>query len=376
MEALLRQKLGSTDFFARIDDVTYLVTMPSTDPEDVNVICLRVAYDLYTDFLGQCDIGHINVYTASDGGDNALALHPLPAERIIALAERAGIHDFNLPSGPRVAAIQSMPGSGERAVISPDGSKLPTPKPSSLVVTHQFVPVWSVQNNAVTTYLCEPKSIMTAEAPQKLLTRAQLTPKEQIQVELSCLYTGVTRLADLIQKGACCLLGISVSFDVLGSPAGRMEFLSACRDLSQEYRQYLEFTIMDVPPGAAQTKLNNLTNTLRPFGRRVSATVAPGSRYFSAYQGIGLRAIGLSEQERPDQTGLRKEDIAILVAAAKTMKLSSFINTLRKLETLKNAHAANIQFLSGPAIAPPCDELKAMSRLTWKEVLSPRIATV
>ncbi|MDE2265866.1 MAG: hypothetical protein KGL29_08205 [Alphaproteobacteria bacterium] len=372
----MRQKLGSTDFFARIDDSTYLVTMPSTEPEDVNVVCLRVAYDLYTSFLGQCDVGHINVCTASDAGNNALALNPLPVERIVSLAEKAGIQDFNLPQNLRSTGVRLTSDIDEQTVASLDGLNLPAPRRSSLVVTHQFVPVWSVPNNAITTYLCEPKVIMTAEAPQKLLTRAQLTEKERIQVELSCLYGGVAKLADLGQKGARCLLGISVSFEVLGSPAGRMEFLSACRDLSQEYRQYLDFTITEVPPGVAQTRLANLTNTLRPFGRSVSATVAPSSRHFAAYQGIGLRAIGLSEQECADGIGLRKEEAVILVTAAKAMKLGTFISTLRKLDTLKTAYAANIQFLSGPAIAPPCDEPQAMSRLTWKEVLSDKIAAV
>ncbi|MDE2631167.1 MAG: hypothetical protein KGM97_09275, partial [Alphaproteobacteria bacterium] len=128
MEMLLRQKLGPTDFFARINENAYLVTMPSTDPEDVNVVCLRVAHDLYTSFLGQCDIGNIHVSTASDGGENTLALHPLPIERLAVLAEKAGIQDFSLPQHLRKIGLDDeLSAPANRSVVSSGGAALPEP---------------------------------------------------------------------------------------------------------------------------------------------------------------------------------------------------------------------------------------------------------
>ncbi len=373
MEMLLRQKLGPTDFFARINENAYLVTMPSTDPEDVNVVCLRVAHDLYTSFLGQCDIGNIHVSTASDAGENTLALHPLPIERLAVLAEKAGIQDFNLPQHLRKTGLDGdLSSPADRSVISSGDAALPTPTASSLIVEHHYVPVWSVPSGVITTYVCEPKSITTAQVPQRYLTPAQLTAKERAHVELSCLRVGVAQLAKQLRRGDRFLLGVMVSFDVLGSPAGRMELLSTCHDLSSEYRQYIEFTLTGVPHGVAQTRLNDLANTLRPFARGVSATVAPGSRDFIAYGGIGLRAIGIAKREFANRQDFQHEDLAHLANAAKLMKLGTFVADVKNIGTLKPAYNANIQQLSGPAIAPVCDEPHGMYRLTWEDVLSYR----
>jgi hypothetical protein len=57
LETILRQKLGPSDFFIQIDEVSYLVTIPGIEPEEAQVCCLRVAYELHTDLLGPCTIG-------------------------------------------------------------------------------------------------------------------------------------------------------------------------------------------------------------------------------------------------------------------------------------------------------------------------------
>lgn len=59
IEGLLRTKLGPNDLFLRLADTAYLITMPTTDAEDVSAVCLNVAFELYKSFLGQCDISQI-----------------------------------------------------------------------------------------------------------------------------------------------------------------------------------------------------------------------------------------------------------------------------------------------------------------------------
>jgi hypothetical protein len=374
LEFLLRQKLGATDFFARLGEEAYLVTMPSTDPEDVNVVCLRVAYDLYNSFLGQCSASDLIICNASSGGENMLLLAPLPAERIVTLADKAGIRELTMAKDGHAPPTHAGEGGGNKSAVGAVEATPGTRKTSSLTVHYQYAPVWSVPNNAITTYVCEPKTIRTTAAPHKLLSLAQLGPRERIEVELSCLAEGVMQLARHARQGERFLLGVMVSFEALGSPAGRMEFLSTCRALASEHRQYLDFTLTGVPQGVAQTRLNNLVNTLRPFGRTMSATAAPGTRDYAPYQGLGLRAIGLHTDECPN--GLRKGDAMQLARAAKVLKLGTFLYGVNQLNMLKIAHAAEIQQLAGPAIAPPSEEPHKMSRLTWGQVLSEKYVGV
>jgi hypothetical protein len=364
MEALLRQKLGPTDFFVRIDDDSYMVTMPSAEPEDVNVVCLRVAYDLYSSFIGRCDAGNVYVSTATGANDQGLILSKLPAERIQALAEKAGINDLVPPPSTGAAPLLSV--LAEKAAHSRTPQRQ-TGTVTTLAVSHQFLPLWTAPANAITTYICEPKAITVIET-NAVLPAGQLSPKERVQVELSCLHAGIAQLARSNQKGSRFLLGVTIPFDVLGAPNGRMEFLSACHNLSSEYRQYLDVTLIEVPPGVAQTRLNNMVNMLRPFARSVSATVAPACRIYGAYQGIGLRSIGLDLREYAGMFQTYEDDLRQLVHMAKAMKLSTFLFNLKRPEMLKSAAASSVQLLGGPLIGSACTEPPGMSRLTWNDI--------
>lgn len=381
IETLLRQRLGPSDFFARIEETKYLVTMPSSEPEDVNIICMRVAYDLYTNLLGQCDVNQIHVYKAINAGEGQMQLIQIPTERMAVLAEKAGLN--NSPAGEN--AKQPSPSGGATSAspaIFRTEDNFPAvnqtvnvhegleERSKTLTIVHQFVPLWSMANNAITTYICEPRQIMSLDIPRRPITLPQLTLRERIKIELTTLREGIAKLAAHIESGNRFILGMQVSFDVLGAPAGRMEYLAECRNFSNEYRAYLDFIITDVPQGIAHTRLGDLANTLRPFARSVSATVAPGSHTLVPYQGIGLRAIGFNRHEFIHEHLLHQEDITMLTQVAKAQRMGTFILGIRKLGTLQMAHQNGIQMMSGPAILPATPDPKGMTRLSWEEIIS------
>lgn len=363
IESLLRQRLGPTDFFVRIDETAYLITMPASEPEDVNVVCLRVAYDLYREFLGQCDLGRIQVSSASNGADNTLILKQLAFEQVIALADKAGIQDFNMAPSVGVPLARNQSDrqiTGPGVLISQPGMR------AALRVEHQFEPVWAVSSQAITTYICQLKAIT---APERQLSLSELSPRERVVAELSCLNAGIAQLSRSIMQGSRFLLGVEVSFDVLGSPQGRMEFLAACHGLSHSYRQYILFIITEVPPGVAQTRLSNLVNTVKPFARGVWATVAPHPRVLGAYQGIGLRGLGFDMREFSLYDPLRLDEVEQLVFFARKNSLSTFLGAVQNTNVLKFAQDTNIQHLSGPVIAVAEDEPPGMRRLTWDKFM-------
>ncbi len=363
LETLLRQRLGPTDVFARLNDSSYIVTMPSADPDDINAVCLRIAYDLCNNLLGKCDISQLRVSKASNGGEHQLILKPLTSENVATLVEKAGILGISFGGNASASTYDS------NTIISADETDMGIGA-KALTIAHQYVPVWSSVNNAITTYICEPRQVMSLDFPRRNVMVPQLTLKERIRVEISSLREGIGKLAHHIETGNRFILGVQVSFDVLGAPAGRMEYLNECRNLSHEYRQYLDFILTDIPPGIAQTRLHDLTNTLRPFARSISATVAPGTRNFSPYQGIGLRVIGYHKREFTFEHHFLAEDAMVLVQAARNLKVGTFMLGINKLTTLNTAHDAGIQTLSGMAIAPAGPEPKSMTRLSWEEIQS------
>lgn len=374
LETMLRSKLGPNDLFVPLGENGYLVTMPTTDPEDVSAICTRVAFDLHTSFLGQCTLDQVMVDTVVMDDQDSLLLRRLPLEKIAILAQKAGIPASVISAGlggkvqassvgPLLSPVQKAGRGAPKTFYT-----APTEEPPPRVENH-FVPIWQVPTAAVTTYVCEPRTIFVLGRPQPV-PLAQLSPEERVQVDLMALQAGIAQLTRSWSQGTRFLLGALLSFDTIGTPAGRMEVLSICRELSQVYRSYLTFVIYDVPPGVAQTRLANMITTLRPFGRGVLATINPTSRAYPAYQGIGLRGVGFNLREFTPQAPFCQNDAEQLAQFGRRSNLTSFLWEVRDKNVLKYAQDANIQNLSGPAVAAACAEPKGMLRLTWSEVLS------
>ncbi|MDR3528211.1 MAG: hypothetical protein P4L57_13130 [Rhizomicrobium sp.] len=377
IEALLRAKLGPNDLFVRLADTAYLITMPTTEAGDVSAVCLSVAFELYTSFLGQCDLDQIALNIVLSGDDDTLTLKRVPQEKIRALAEKVGIQD---QAGRRaqpeeLERLPGMPGYqataiGQRAKpvqVPRWGAPLAAVAPPQ--VDHHFVPIWSVPNAAVTTYACEVKSILFSGRGQSVALK-QLAPQERHVVEMTVFHAAMAQLEKSFAEGNKFLLIMPLSFEFFGAPAGRMEILSACRNVSHNFRSLITFMIFDVPPGVAQTRLANMVGALSPFGRGTVATISPSLRAYGAYQGIGLKAVGFNLEEFSAATPFCQNDAEQLAHFARRANLGTFLYAVRDKTTLKFAQDARIQFLSGPAIAPTCAEPRGMWRLPWGDVLS------
>jgi hypothetical protein len=367
LDALLHAKLGPNDLFVPIGETAYLVTMPTTEADDVNAICTRIAFDLHTSFLGQCCLTQLHVNTVSCEDDNSLVLKRLPPDQIVMIAEQLGIFDqlktqsadlgFGAVALERIRSSSSGVSVGDMIMDSP------------LDIECHYIPIWSVPNLAITTYACETKGIHIPSRSQPI-PLSQLSEKERIQVELLTLQSGVAQLLKSVSNGERFLLVAPISFEVFGAPAGRMAILAVCKELPYDLRQYLSFVIYDVPPGVAQTRLANMANALRSVSRSVSATLSPGTRAYASYQGIGLRAIGFDLREFTSQNHFQQNDIEQLAQFARRSNLGTFLSGVKDKAALKYAQDAGIQLLSGPVIAPPCAVPQGMCRLTWAETLS------
>jgi hypothetical protein len=383
LEMLLRNKLGPNDLFIRIGDTAYLITMPTTEAEDVSAICTRVAYDLHTSFLGECGLAQIHVDTVVGGEDDALILKRLPPTTVQGLAERMGFADLLAGSGPSKShpgihhashpshgqTVQGFPAPHDHSHHHLSHGHVVPNVDAKLEIEHQFQPVWSVPNAAVTTYGCEAKAVRIAGRPA-VVSPVSLPPRERLVIEMSTLRHGITVLEHSHVLGKRFLLDLPLSFDTVGSPAGRMEMLGALRDLSHTYRSFITFVITGVPLGVGQTTLANMVTALSPFGRAVVATVHPATRAFTVYQGIGLKAIGYNLTEFPPRPAFSPEDSERLAQFARRNGLGTFLYGVRDKNTLKYAQDAGIQFLCGPAVAAPTDQPRGMWRLSWAEVLA------
>lgn len=362
LEALLRGMLGPADFYAQISDTAYLIAMPASTPEDVNLVCLRAAFELHTSMLGECRIDQLVVGTATPGGSpGELAVQPIPLPQLAALVAKAGI----TPLPAKSATAQQT--TNQNTAAPPEDA-------SDFTVKHQFLPIWSVPNAAITTYLCEAKSITALHRRDSISIQA-LDPGERLTVEISCFQHGIDVLTQATTTRKQFILAVGLSYEMLGSPAGREAVLAILRNQPRELRSYLAFIIHQVPHGVAQTKLGTLVNLLRPFGRSVSVTLAPHSRLFRAYQDIGLNNIGLALNEFGAQPPSQHE-IEELALFARRNRMGTFVSHINNINTLKFVQDAGIHQLSGSVIAATCEQPRGVWRLTWQQLMSEQIVEI
>ncbi len=369
LESLLHASLGPGDFSARIDDAAYLVAMPSSDPSEVNIVCLRAVYNMYNYFLGQCSFSHIQIANASCGSDNTLVLSQLSDDQIVNLAKQAGIDAISTPdrrSGTTVLpSLSTLNGRALNGVTDVAVHHGVAPAPPGLVVQHGFFPVWNASRSMLLTYICEPKAI---QFDGRRMQAAQLPTKERRELELYCFREGIEQYARSAAMYVRFLLGVEISFEVLGSPVGRRDVISICRSIPYEFRDFVVFLLTEVPPGVAQSRLSGMVTLLKPFGRRVSATIAPHMRISAAYQGIGLHSIGFDMREFSPYDPFLEDDGEWLGRTRKKLRLRSFLLSVSDMHTLDIARGNGIDYMCGPAILPICPEPFGIRRLSWNEI--------
>jgi hypothetical protein len=358
LEMILRQRLGPSDFFLPLDDVAYLVTMPGTEPEDAQITCLRITYDLYVSYLGECNLDSICLYRANQADGNAIVVERITTERLETLAERAG----TLEGGVEPRKVPAT-----RAQIAGHGT--------GINADVHFLPMWDAHKEAITLYICAPIRLALQSAPSVTLALDELKPQCRAEVELSCLQQGVASLTRHLKRGERFMMAFQVCYETLSSHIGRVRFTDACRELPSDFRQYLIIQLTDVPSGVPQSRMSDLVTSIKPYVKAVMSEIPDCSRSYTDYGGIGLHAIGMN-WERSKLTRQQKADaLTRLITAPKPSGVSSFLTGVSDFETLCSAHRGKIHFISGSAIAYPLDEPRPMTRLRWDDVVRSFVGT-
>jgi hypothetical protein len=338
LETMLRRSLGPSDFFAGLNDVAYLVTMPAADARDAETACLRLTYDLYASYLGHCDLHGLKLYRAAEGGAGAIRLDLLPHERLEQAAARAGISD---------------------AVHAPRGSRTPMSLPpvslpplAAAEAKFGFLPVWDARNEAITSYAC-----VLVHDPER---------REPMKRDLLCLKVGVDTLMRHLDRGERFLMTLRIGFDTLASPVARMDFAALCRNLPAEFRPYILFELTGLPEGVPRTRLFDLVTALRPYAQGIKVQIPVQCRNYAPFSGLPLHGLGLDLARYKGAVG--PSEVARLCTEAKRLSLPAFLDGVADVAALKAARAGGVQSLSGPAIAPLLSAPRPITRLSWREV--------
>ncbi len=348
LESLLRQKLGSSDFFVQLDDTAFLVSMPEAAAEASQIFCLRIAHELHTSMLGHCELKHLRLSKAVRLDDDEIQTAEIAGPALVGLALSAGLDCIS--ESERLAARRAAP-----RAAAPKGPEF----------SHRYVPLWDAQREAITTWRCVTDPVPGATAA------ASADFKVELGATLSRIRHVAHALSEHMKVGGRFLVCAPVSYDTLTSPAGRMEIVSACRALSAALRPYLIFEIGDLPYGVPQSRLSDLVCILKPFARAVSAILPPRTTNFGDYQSAGLHAIGVSLPG----AGETENEVHKLCLAAKRLHMLSFVLDAATPDAVRLARGHGANLISSPLIGGPAASPSSVKRLLARDVVPAAQAT-
>jgi hypothetical protein len=339
LENLLRQSLTPTDFFSRVDDTAALVSLPAATAEEAQICCLRIVHQLHTIMLGPCDPSKLTIERAVPLADGTIGTVLVSADQVNQSALRKA-----LPRG------EESPDRREK-----NGPSQTAPK---IEFVHRFVPIWDVQKEAITAYRCQ--TIPNLEPGERLGSLLQF--KLDLACTTACIRHAAQLLSQRMAEGNRFLAWIPLSYEMLSSPASRIEISNLCRSLSSELRPCLIFEICDLPFGVPQSRLSELAGSLRPFCRSVMAQLPARTANYGAYLGAGLHAIGLSFAASTGEEML--SETFKLGIAAERQHVMSFLLDVPNEELLLSARDRGITLLSSPLIGGAAAQPGPVKRLT------------
>ena len=219
LETLLRERLGPNDYYGRLNDVSFLVTMPAATAEEAQAACLRIAHQLRTALLGTCELEHLHVAHAVSTSDDVLELVAIKGDKLAVLAKKAG-----LPGD----AVRTL-----RPLTQPAAAKAgPDHEPGD--ASYRFEPVWDVRREAITAYRCVASSRAARFGDQELNANF----KADLAAMLDRVRFASRTLSAQLAAPQPCMVNIPITYELLSAPATRTELAAGFRTMASTLRPY------------------------------------------------------------------------------------------------------------------------------------------
>jgi hypothetical protein len=214
-----------------------------------------------------------------------------------------------------------------------------------------YRPMWDVQKGVVSTYISVPAlrypdgSLMVGErhfpdtADETVAARLDRTVLQRVTAELN----------RMVVEGRRLIVGIPVHFTTLSASATRVDYLRLCHEIPALAQKLVIFEIIGTPEGAPQSRMLELSTTLRRFARAVIARLPLESRLLKPMAGTGFLAAGI-EVNAGVSEHTAADKMASFAAAAQQAGLSAYVHGLKTLSLTSNAVGAGFRYIDGDTV--------------------------
>ena len=295
-EREIQRTIGPADLYLRLDDVTYLIALPSNPGFAAQATCLTVLQEVLKFFLGELRTSDMAVRSVSAIDGDSIVSAPVDLRTL-----RAGAAP---PAAPAASPAPPPQRPAAGAAVAPASAILlsepPVPvkewrpplagrtfsqwltpakrPPFELVVTDE--PVWQLRQGLITSFVID-----RAGAP--LETDAAALE----EIDAVVFRHAAQLLAEQPSQGGPLVLHVPVHFTSLATQRTRLRLLGLTQAVREAMRQMVLLEICGLDPGVPPSRLIEVIGLVRSLFGGVLGRVRPSRPALAAVRGCGLRGV-------------------------------------------------------------------------------------
>jgi hypothetical protein len=279
LEQEFLRKLGPADLAVRIDDINYLVAVPSMPGFAAQALCLTILQDVLKFFLGEIKAGDIAVRVVTDLTDGAIVSAPADLGRLaharaaMKAASAGGAQDLSDQQPPP----WRPPLAGRVSVV-----ELALPKQEPFDIRLTVEPVWNLRRGLITSFLIG-RSGMPLGA----------NAAEMEAVDVATFAYAATLLEESADQGGPLTLHVPVSFSSLAVQHTRLRLLKLTQSVREAMRASMLMEICGLDAGVPPSRLVEVVGLVRSLCTGVIGRVRPSRPALAAVKACGLRGVAV-----------------------------------------------------------------------------------
>jgi hypothetical protein len=276
-ERILRRDLPPCDVVLRIDDLHFVVAQTQEEGLAAQAICLRLAADLMTFFLGEAKPSDIRVNVVTEMAGGSLTCEPVDLVRVAAAGRRVETPPTTTPRpAAPVRKMRSYP--------------LTTSLGMELKVDIALDGMWALQPEPRRIAHYARIALIDAQSGRRLsrADREQLQPGDLQAADALALTESMKMRAESPRSAGGLL--IPISYKTVSNTNARNRLLHIMRDMLPVDRESFAWEIVDLDDGVPAGRLAEIVSLIRGHCRGVVCRIAPTREPERQFSQVGATA--------------------------------------------------------------------------------------
>jgi hypothetical protein len=274
VERELERRLGPQDLHFRLDEVNYLVGMPTTPKFMAQAACLAILQDVLRFFLGESTMRDVMVRMVSSVKGGEIVSQSVDPVSILENAAKA--------AGALGEQVQPAPEWKPPLAGRTHSESFVTQARRRAEVKMGVEGVWNLRRGMIASFVLE-----------RVVNPALAHPADINRADCAVMAYAVSLLQEHRQQGGRLTLHLPLTYASAATRQSRERVLSVLAPVRDLLRSTVLFELTDLDAGVPPSRLIEVVALMKPFCMGVLARVQPTRKALAAVKSCGLQGVAL-----------------------------------------------------------------------------------